>query len=373
MVSIMIYNDIYMNHLNRVYNFSAGPCTLPMDVLKEIQEDLLSWKGKGMSVMEMSHRSDLFGEILHDATSRLRELLNIPDNYSVFFMQGGASLQFSAIPWSFLSSDGTADYIITGAWGKKAYQEAKLVGNVNCIFDAEKEGYTFCPNLADLQVHSGQDYIHYTSNETIHGVCFHHQRKWDVPVVCDMSSDILSKLFNVEDFDLIYAGAQKNMGPAGATLVIVKDSFLEKAPERTHMMLDYRQMAKHHSMPNTPCTWSIYVCGLVYKWIEKSGGLSEIEKVNKRKASLLYQAIDESGGFYKGHAREDSRSFMNITFTLPDEHKTEKFMMEAKEKGFIEIQGHRSIGGCRLSVYNAFPEKGCELFADFMHEFIKKC
>jgi len=356
----------------RVFNFSAGPCTLPVSVLEEARDGLLNWNDAGMSVMEMSHRSKPFEGILTETEKNLRALISIPDNYKVLFLQGGASMQNTMIPLNFLREGQTADYVVTGAWGKKSWEAAVLVGNVHLAHDGKANNYSDVPDLGSLSYSSSPSYIHFTSNETIHGVEFGGDPVLKAPVVCDMSSDILSRKVDVSKYALIYAGAQKNMGPAGVTVVIIRDDLLAKVPEKQHPMLDYKLFAENDSMYNTPPCWGIYMCGLVYKWVSAEGGVEEMGRRAKARTKLVYDAIDGSGGFYKGHAATAARSIMNVTFTLPSEELTDKFVKEAKAVKLDGLKGHRSVGGCRASIYNAFPLEGCELLASFMKEFQAK-
>jgi phosphoserine aminotransferase len=357
----------------RIYNFSAGPATLPVPVLEKAKSELLSLNGIGMSVMEISHRSKHFDEIIERAKSGLRQHLNIPDNYQILFLQGGASLQFSMIPLNFLSENETADYIVTGAWGKKAIKEANRVGNGVAIYNSEEAGFKSVPSDDELTYSENANYIHYTSNETIEGVEF--KRDLDgggIPVICDMSSNILSKPLDMEKYALIYAGAQKNIGPSGVTLVVIRDDMLEKVPENQHTLLDYRAIAKKDSMLNTPNTWGIYIIDLVCQWLTDNGGIEAMEQKNKEKAGILYEAIDSSDGFYRGHADKDARSLMNVTFNLPNEELEKQFASEATAVGLDGLKGHRSVGGIRASIYNAFPKEGVETLIEFMEEFCKK-
>ena len=356
---------------DRVYNFSAGPCTLEVEVLEEAKECLLNWKGSGMSVMEMSHRGKAFEGILAQTGADLRQLMNIPANYKILFLQGGASLQNTMIPMSFLGQGQTADYIVTGAWGKKSEEAARLIGNVNIAYSGKESNYNDIPQPGELNLTPGAAYLHYTSNETIQGVEFKSDMDFPGTVICDMSSNILSREIDVTKYDMIYAGAQKNMGPAGATLVIISDEFLAKAPEKTHPMLDYRLHASNDSMYNTPPCWGIYMCGLTYSWLLRNGGVPAMNVRNKDKAAVIYKAIDESGGFYKGHSCPQCRSLMNVTFTLPDEDLTKEFIKVAEQNKLDGLKGHRSVGGVRASIYNAFPKEGCEVLADVMRDFAK--
>lgn len=357
---------------DRVFNFSAGPSVLPVEVLQEAQKDLLNWKGAGMSVMEMSHRGKAFQSIMDEADADLRTLLGIPENYKVMFLQGGASLQFTMVPMNLLGAGETADYVVTGSWGKKAVQAAKLIGNANVVFDSKDTNYNRVPDLAGLPYTSGAAYVHLTSNETIQGVEFQGDPDLKGLVVCDMSSDILSRPVDISKYGLIYAGAQKNMGPAGATLVIIREDLLAKTPENFHPMLDYRLQSENGSMYNTPPCWAVYICGLVYKYLLKNGGLPAMQARNKEKADVVYKAIDASGGFYKGHAQPECRSIMNVTFTLPSDDLTKAFLDGAKAHKLDGLKGHRSVGGCRASIYNAFPLEGCKVLAEYMADFAKK-
>jgi phosphoserine aminotransferase len=357
---------------DRCFNFSPGPCTLAVSVLEEAKEGLLNWRGAGMSVMEMSHRGKAFETILGEAKDDLRKLLSIPEDYEILFLQGGASLQNTMIAMNFLREGQTADYIVTGSWGKKSEEAAKIVGNVNTIYSGKSHNYNTVPSLSELDYTPGASYVHFTSNETIQGVEFKEDPNLQAPAVCDMSSNILSRPIDVSRYALIYAGAQKNMGPAGVTLVIIRKDMLDRVPENFHPMLDYKLHVENNSMYNTPPTWNIYVCGLTYKWLLREGGLEAIHAKNKEKAALLYDAIDGSGGFYKGHAEPHCRSLMNVTFTLAEDSLTDRFVKEAEGEKLDGLKGHRSVGGCRASIYNAFPREGCEQLAQFMKEFAQK-
>lgn len=358
---------------DRIYNFSAGPATLPTSVLEQARDQLLSLDGTGMSVMEISHRSSKFGEILAAAESGIRKLLEVPQNYRILFLQGGASLQFSMVPLNFLRRDETADYVITGAWGKKALHEAKKCGQVNTIFTSESEGFRSVPTNEELNFSANAKYVHYTSNETIEGVEFKYDlRAGGIPVICDASSNILSKPIDVERYALIYAGAQKNIGPSGVTLVIIRDDLLASVPADQHSMLDYSLIASNHSMLNTPNTWGIYLVSLVTDWLSEQGGLDAVKEQNERKASNLYKAIDASDGFYTGHAARSARSLMNVTFRMPTADLEDRFVIEAEAKGMSGLKGHRSLGGIRASIYNAFPQEGVEVLVDFMQDFARR-
>jgi len=357
---------------DRIFNFSAGPAVLPVPVLEEAQRDMLSLPGVGMSVMEISHRSKTFDEIIGEADKSLRELLDIPNNYQILFLQGGASLQFSMVPMNFLPADGSADYVITGSWGKKALKEAKRVGAVNVAATMADGGFTRVPAQDEINLNPGASYVHITTNETIEGVEWKQEPEvGNVPLIADASSDILSHRIPFNKYAMIYAGAQKNMGPSGVTLVIVRDDLLQRIPEGLHTMLDYRTHAENKSLYNTPNTWGIYILNLVCKWLKDKGGLAVMERENEEKAKLLYDAIDSSD-FYRGHADADARSIMNVTFRLPSEELEKKFAAEATAQGLDGLKGHRSVGGIRASIYNAFPRQGVEALVTFMKEFEKR-
>lgn len=354
----------------RIYNFSSGPAVLPDSVLAKAREEMLSYGGIGMSVMEISHRSPEFEAILESAKMGIRDLLRIPENYQILFLQGGASLQFSMVPMNFLSAGSSADYVITGAWGEKALIEAKRCGKTNVIHSTAETGYKSVPNQDELRITPDARYIHYVSNETIDGVEFAFDLNgYGTPVVCDASSNILSKPIDIDKYALIYAGAQKNIGPSGVTVVIVRDDFLETAPASQHSMLDYRNFAKQGSMPNTPNTWGIYIIGLVCEWLKFEGGLSSMKERKEDKAAILYDAIDSSDGFYSGHADRNARSRMNVTFRLATEDLENRFCGEALANGLNGLKGHRSVGGIRASIYNAFPKDGVKALTDFMSDF----
>ena len=356
----------------RIFNFSAGPAIMPVPVLEEAQRDLLTLPGVGMSVMEISHRSKTFDEIIQGAEAGLRELLNIPKDYAVLFLQGGASLQFAMVPMNFLSLDGSADYIVTGSWGKKAVKEAQKFGTVDLAANLADGGFTRVPGQDEIHLNPSAAYVHMTSNETIEGVEWKTEPEvGDVPLVSDASSNILSRPIPVEKYGIIYAGAQKNMGPSGVTLVIIREDLLPRVREGLATMLDYRTHVKDKSLHNTPNTWGIYIINLVCKWLKEKGGLEVMQRENEEKAKLLYDAIDATE-FYRGHADPDSRSVMNVTFRLPSEDLEKKFASEATAAGMDGLKGHRSVGGIRASIYNAFPREGCEALVEFMKEFEKK-
>lgn len=357
----------------RVYNFSAGPAVLPEPVLLQAQRDLFMLPGVGMSILEISHRSAAFEAVIKEAETDLRTLLNIPENYKVLFLQGGASLQFSMIPMNLLPKDASADYILTGSWGQGAIKEAKKLGTVREAANTGDTNFNCLPAPEDLKLDPQAAYVHFTSNETIFGVEFPEEpATGDVPLVCDMSSDFISRPVDVSKYGLIYAGAQKNAGPAGVTIVIIRDDLLARTPAGLPSMLDYQLMAKNGSMYNTPPCFSVYLCGLVFKWlINDVGGLGKILEVNREKAGILYEAIDASDGYYRGHSEKNCRSLMNVTFRLPSEDLEKKFVKEATAAGLDGLKGHRSVGGLRASIYNAFPKAGVEKLVEFMGEFQK--
>jgi phosphoserine aminotransferase len=357
---------------DRIFNFSAGPAVLPVPVLEEAQRDMVSLPGVGMSVMEISHRSKTFDDIIGRTEASLRDLLKIPSNYHILFLQGGASLQFSMIPMNFLPADASADYILTGSWGKKALKEAKKAGAVNVAATMADGGFTRVPSSDEISLSPHAAYVHITSNETIEGVQWKREPNvGDVPLVVDSSSDILSRELDINKYALIYAGAQKNMGPSGVTLVILRDDLLQRIPENMPTMLDYRVHVENKSLYNTPNTWGIYIMGLVCKWLQDLGGLAGMEQQNDEKAQLLYDAIDATD-FYRGHADVDCRSTMNVTFRLPAEELDKKFVAEATAQGLDGLKGHRSVGGIRASIYNAFPRAGVEALVSFMKDFERR-
>ena len=359
------------NPYGRIHNFSAGPCTLPVEVLEQARDGLLNYQGTGMSVMEMSHRSKPFEAIIAAAEADLRALLGVPEGYKVLFLQGGASLQFSMLAMNFLPAGSKAEYVVTGTWGQKALESGKLVGNAVETFSGAADKFRDVPASYDIDLDGEAAYVHITSNETIQGVRFVEDPITQAPLFCDMSSDILSRPVAVDNYAMIYAGAQKNMGPAGLTVVILSDEQLAKVPSGLSPMLDYRVQADNGSMYNTPPCWSIYMAGLVYKHLLLTGGLKEAEARNIAKSSLLYGVIDESESFYTGHAVPSARSIMNVTFTLRSEDLTKAFLKGAEENGLDGLKGHRSVGGCRASIYNAFTLESCEVLAEYMREFAR--
>lgn len=355
--------------MSRVYNFSAGPAVLPEVVLEQAGQELTDWQGAGMSVMEMSHRGKAFTSIAEQAEADFRELLAIPDNYKVLFLQGGASSQFAMIPLNLLRGKSGADYINTGDWSRKAIAEASRYTAVNVAASSEYGNFTDIPAFADWQCDPQAAYLHYTPNETIRGVEFGWiPESGEVPLVADMSSTLLSRPFDVSRYGLIYAGAQKNIGPAGLTLVIVRDDLIGQTSAGTPTMFDYAVHAKAGSMYDTPPTYAWYMAGLVFQWLKKLGGLSVMAEINQRKAEKLYQAIDQSG-FYHNPVRKDCRSWMNIPFVLADSTLDQRFLAEAEAAGLSALKGHRDLGGMRASIYNAMPEAGVDALIEFMQQF----
>jgi phosphoserine aminotransferase len=361
-----------MSDVKRVYNFNPGPGVLPLEVLQEAQAELLDFKGTGMSVMEISHRSKEFEAVIQTAEADLRELLGIPSNYKVMFLQGGATLQFTMLPMNLRPAGASADYIVTGSWSKTAIKEAKKIGTARAAASTEADGFNGFPASLDLDPKAA--YLHFTSNETIHGVEYFSEPTppAGVPLVCDTSSDFISRPIDVSKYAMLYAGAQKNAGPSGVTVVIIRDDMLERVPENLPVMLDYKTLAASGSLHNTPPSFAIYMVGLVFKWAKKQGGLAAIEKTNRIKAGLVYNAIDESGGFYRGHAKPEARSLMNVPFRLPSEELEDTFAKEAKKADLIGLKGHRSVGGMRASIYNAMTVEGTQALVQFMKEFQKK-
>jgi len=359
-------------NVHRVFNFSSGPAVLPLSVLEQAQRDLVALPGVGMSVMEISHRSAPFDRILGEAEADMRAVAGIPANYKVLFLQGGASLQFSMVPMNLLTPGLTADYIVTGDWGKKALKEAKKVGTTAVAASTEAGNFTRVPDQSELRLTAGAAYVHMTSNNTIFGTQWH--RVPDVggaPLVCDMSSDIFSRPIDVSQYGLVFAGAQKNLGPSGVTVVIVREDLLARSADTLPSMLNYRLQAENGSRYNTPPAFGIYILGLVLKWLQGAGGLAAIEEINARKAAALYAELDRTE-FWKPHADRDSRSLMNVTFRLASEALEPQFIKEATAAGFDGLKGHRSVGGLRASIYNAFPEEGIAALVAFMREFERK-
>lgn len=358
----------------RVHNFNAGPSVLPVSVLEQAQAEMLDYQGSGMSVMELSHRSKEFESIIQTAEADLRELLAVPANYKVLFLQGGATLQFTMLPMNFRPAGASADYIVTGSWSKTSWKEASKLGTTCAAFNGEADNFSRLPDQSEYKFDPQAAYVHFCHNETIHGVEF---RKEPVPpagveLVCDMSSDFLSQPVDVSKYAMIYAGAQKNAGPAGVVVAIVREDMLARVPEKMPVMLDYKVLAESGSLHNTPPCWSIYVVGLVLKWLKGLGGLAAMQKINLEKSGLVYNAIDQSGGYYRGHAKTDARSIMNVPFRMPNEELEDLFVKESKKADLIGLKGHRSVGGLRASLYNALPVESAKALADFMVDFQRK-
>ena len=357
--------------MERVYNFSAGPSMLPESVLKRAAEEMLCYENSGMSVMEMSHRSPVYEKIITDAEALLRRVMNIPDHYKVLFLQGGASTQFAAVPLNLLFGSGKADYILSGQFSSKAYQEAQKYGDIAVAASSKDDNFSFVPKTEKSSFRSDADYVHICLNNTIYGTKFPYiPETGEIPLVADMSSCILSEPVDVSKFALIYAGAQKNMSAAGLTVVIVREDLLGKAKAETPSMLDYKLMADNGSMYNTPPCYCIYIAKLVYEWILELGGLEEMQKRNEKKAALLYGYLDGQD-YYKPSARKDSRSMMNVTFSIGDGALEKQFVAEASKAGLCNLKGHRAVGGMRASIYNAMPQAGVEKLVAFMKEFAK--
>ncbi|MGE0444190.1 MAG: 3-phosphoserine/phosphohydroxythreonine transaminase [Vicinamibacterales bacterium] len=361
-----------MTTTTRIHNFSAGPAVLPVAVLEEAQRDLLSLPGVGMSVMEISHRSKAFEDILNKAVEDIRALAGIPANYKVLMLQGGASTQFSMVPMNLLGEGQTADYIDTGSWAGKAIKEAKRVGKVNVTGSTKAENYSRLPKASEISLTPGAAYVHVTTNNTIEGTQWKAMpAAGDAPLVADTSSDMFHGPIDVSTFGLIYAGAQKNLGPSGVTLVIIREDLLARSQDSLPTMLNYKVHAENDSLYNTPNTFGIYILGLTMKWLRNNGGLEGIARANQRKAGKLYAEIDRTG-FYRGTAEKESRSLMNVTFRLATEELEKLFVKESTAAGLDGLKGHRSVGGMRASIYNAFPEEGIDALVEFMREFERK-
>ena len=367
--------------MTRIWNFSAGPATLPEAVLRQAQAELLDWHGVGASIMEMSHRGQYFTEVIQTAEANLRELLAIPQNYKVLFLQGGATLQFSAVPMNLLNGR-SADYVATGTWSKKAHQEAGRIGKARLAGSTEQagqpaDGFIRLPRQDELNLDPQAAYLHLCTNETIHGVEFHSEARLpqapaNVPIVADMSSHILSRPVEISRYGLIYAGAQKNIAPSGLTLVIVREDLMGHAAMNIPRLLDYKTQAENDSMLNTPTTFAIYMAGLVFQWLKAQGGLPRMAEINRKKAALLYAAIDNSQGFYTNPVAPECRSLMNIPFRLPCVEQEAEFVRASEAAGFMGLKGHKSVGGIRASLYNAMPLAGVEALARFMREFSRQ-
>jgi phosphoserine aminotransferase len=359
--------------MTKVFNFNAGPAMLPPPVLEQVQAELRDYHGTGMSIMEMSHRSKEFEAIVAQAEATFKKLLGLGSGYRVLFLQGGASTQFAMVPMNFLPPGATADFLMTGAWAEKAQEEAAALGQARIAASSREENYRRVPRPAEINLSPSPAYVHITSNETIQGIAWQtFPDVGDRPLVADMSSDILSRPFDASRFSLIYAGAQKNLGPSGVTLVLLREAWLEKANKNVPTMLRYATHVKNNSLYNTPPSFGVYMLNLVLGWIEKSGGLPALAERNARKAQLIYEAIDSSGGYYRGHAMPESRSLMNITVRLGSEALEKKFVSESQAAGMVGLAGHRSVGGIRASIYNAVGPDACQALASFMQDFRKR-
>lgn len=357
--------------MTRVYNFNAGPAALPLEVLTKAQSELLDLSGSGMSVMEMSHRSKEFQSVVDEAESKVRQLMGISDNYKVLFLQGGASLQFAMIPMNLRAQGQVADYVDTGSWASKAIKEAKLGGAVNVAWSGKEENYVRMPLQSELNLSSDAAYVHICSNETIGGIRYSAFPKTDAPLIADMSSEIMSRVIDVDNFGMIYAGAQKNIGPSGLALVIIRNDLIERTPDTTPIFLRYKTHADDGSLYNTPNTWGIYILKLVMEWMESLGGIAAVQKINEAKAGALYSTIDSSD-FWRSPVNKADRSIMNVVWRLPSEELETAFVSEAKKAGMIGLKGHRSVGGIRASIYNAVPAAAIDALVEFMNDFEKK-
>lgn len=353
--------------MKRVYNFNAGPSAMPLDVLKAVQAEFLDFNHTGMSIVEISHRSAAYQDMQDETVRLMRQLLHVPDDYHIVFMQGGGSMQFVMHAANFLKHCGA--YLNTGVWSDKAMKAAAFFGDVYEAASSKADGFSYIPKTEGIVLRPHTDYVYMTSNNTIHGTEWHDFPSFDVPLFCDMSSDFMSRPVDVANFDFIYAGAQKNIGPAGVVVGIIKDSLLAQAKEDLPLMLQYKTYVEHDSTYNTPPVFGIYFINKVMHWLQDQGGLDVVYRRNQQKAAIVYGAVDESDGFYRGHAAADSRSLMNVTFNLPTAELEAAFVAQAVERGLVGLKGHRSLGGCRASLYNAVTEEGCQALADFMHEF----
>jgi len=355
--------------MSRVYNFSAGPSMLPLDVLNTCAADMTDYKGSGMSVMEMSHRTKVYEAIINEAFDTFRRLLNIPENYKIIFMQGGATTQFAAVPLNLMNKNGKADYIVSGQFSGKAYKEAQKYGDVREIASSKDKNFTYIPKITREDIRPDADYVHVCFNNTIYGTHYDYiPDTGDIPLVADMSSCILSEPIDVTKFGMIYAGAQKNMGPSGLTVVIIREDLLGNARPDTPVMLDYKTMVENDSMYNTPPCYAIYVAGLVFKWVESLGGVEAMHEINKKKAAILYDYLDNSK-LFKPTAEKEVRSLMNVCFVTGDADLDADFCKKATENGFVNIKGHRSVGGMRASIYNAMPTEGVEALVEFLKKY----
>lgn len=359
--------------MKRVFNFNPGPATLPLEVLKEVQEEFLDYKGTGMSLIEMSHRSAPYEELNKQVEDDMKELMGIGDDYRVLFIQGGATMQFSLVPFNLMKEGQTADYVVTGEFAQRAYKQALQLGSTHAAFDLTKENFKRVPEVCELKLSSNQSYLHITTNNTIYGTAWREYPDFgNVTLVADMSSDFLSRPFEANKFDLIYAGVQKNLGPSGAAAVVIKQSLLDQCNEDVPEYFSYKVHAKNNSLYNTPPTFTVYVVGKVLKWLKAQGGLEAMGKINLEKANMIYDMIDKYPEFYLAHAEKDSRSLMNVTFRLPNEDLEKAFVKEAEENEMVGVKGHRSVGGMRISMYNYMPLEGCARLVQFMEDFYKK-
>ncbi len=359
--------------MSRIFNFNAGPSTLPLEVLERVRDEFIDFKGKGMSIVEMSHRAAEYDAVHHGAMDLIRELLGLPDNFKVLFIGGGATLQFSMIPLNLLPEGASCDFTVTGTWAKKAYADAKKVGKVNVVFDGESDQYLNLPDPKDLKLDPRAAYLHMTSNETIGGIQWHDlPDTGEVPILCDMSSDFMSRKLPCEKFGLIYAGAQKNAGPAGVAVVIIRDDVLDRCPDDLTAYLSYKIHAAKESLYNTPPVFAIYMVNLVMEWVREQGGLDAMERLADQRSGLIYGAMEKDSGFYRCPVPPHCRSKMNVVFRLPTEELEKKFIASAAAEGMSGLKGHRSVGGCRASIYNAMPIEGARALAEFMGNFAAK-
>lgn len=356
----------------RVYNFNPGPATLPLEVLEIVQQELLDYRGSGMSILESSHRAPEYDEINNQAMALARELFGLGDNYKVLFMTGGASTQFALIPMNFIGDGQIGAYVDTGSWSSKAIKEAALYGKSEVVGSSKADNFNYIPDVSDIKVPDDAAYLHITSNNTIFGTQYHEfPNPGKTPMIVDMSSDIASRKMDYSQFAMIYAGAQKNIGPAGVTLVIIRDDMLERCPDNIPTMFNYTTHAGKNSLYNTPPCFGVYIMKLVFEWVKKQGGLSGVEKINRQKKDIIYNLIDAHPDYFKGTVKKDSRSWMNLTMRLPNEDLEKKFIAEAKSAGFVGLKGHRSVGGIRISMYNALPLEGAQKLGEFMESFRK--
>ncbi len=357
----------------RVYNFFPGPATLPLEVLEGAQKELLNFRNTGMSILEISHRGKEYEEVQNETETLFKELLNAPSDYRVLFMGGGASTQFALVAMNFLTQGTEADYIVTGSFAEKAQEEAARIGKANIAATNKDTNYDRLPGIGEIKLSKAPVYVHMTSNNTIYGTQWQEMPVFEgIPLIADMSSDILSRPIDVSKFGLIYAGAQKNLGPAGVTVVLISPDLLAKANKNLPVIFQYGTYAKNNSLYNTPPSFAVYLINLVLKWVKQNGGLNAMAKRNQEKAKYIYDVIDSSNGFYSGHAQKDCRSLMNITFRLPNEELENAFVSEAKKANLVGIKGHRSVGGMRASIYNAMPLEGCKQLAELMKDFAKR-